>query len=234
MVPKVLIIEELHEKRYESFNGYVNWCIVLGYPYQVCHDRRELPSILQTFSPDIAFWIHYYREKNPDIDYYDQMRQQYKNLKVVLAYDIHGRMADMGDIADIILPHSYMIDPEEFQNIISELVLTNLYDKSSMVKWVKFDLIDELSENALRAIAAERMWPGKKSSLEWFIEQKNEGEKLTEKSQQHLAQLMQSETLLRQRKAKAVEILIERGVTESIDELMNPKNGIPNFGPMEK
>ncbi len=230
MTPKVLVVEELHKKKYVSFKSYVTCCIILGYPYQVCHDRKELPMILEVFSPDIVFWIGYYEEKIAGVDYYEQMRQQYQNLRIVLAYDFSERaFPTSDDMADTILSRSSMTDTVRFQYLISELVLTNLRDKSATVKYVKFDLVSELSENALRAMAAEKMTPNDQSDLDEFTERVSKGRPLTEWSRQHLTELTQKRELLMQRKTKAVEILIKRGVTESVDELMNPKDNRPNY-----
>ncbi len=235
MIPKVLIVEEPHGKSYESFSSFVDTCTLLGYPCQVCHDRKELPEVLKTYHPDIVFWIHYYEEKIAGVDYYEQMRQQYKNLRVVLAYDFSERaFPTPNDMADDILSLASMTDLVRLQYLISELVLTNYCDKSSTTKYVKFERLNELSKNALRAMAAEKMTPNEQSDLDELTERVSKGRPLTEWSRQHLTELTQKRGLLMQRKAKAVEILIERGVTESIDELMNPPYGIPNFGPMEK
>jgi hypothetical protein len=109
-----------------------------------------------------------------------------------------------------------------FQKVITEHLFTNLYDDSSLNNEVKLDLFNNLSDNALRAIAAEQMWEAK----EWYLEEllKRKRDSLHIEEQEILEEYMQRRELLLQRKAKAAEILIERGYIETAEQLMNPEN----------
>ena len=221
MLVKVLIVEEVDEGKPGSFNSYVMCSQLLGYEYYICHEYEQIPQILKTFDPSIVFFITDSFTRRA-INYIDVMRQTNKNLKIILAsnrsYDHRTKGSE-----DFYLT-STLIGLDEFQQIISELLLTNLYDDSSLVKEIKLDLIDDLSDNALRAIAAEQMWPSKKARLEDLIESENKGEQFDEKTQQDFDWLIQTQEFLMQRKAKAAEILIARGCEETAEQLMNPKD----------
>lgn len=222
MKPKVLIVEETPQ---QYSNGYILCCVLFDYEYQVCHDAEQLPEILESFRPNIVFWILSEEIRSREINSIDKTWLHDKNLKVVLAYDFE--MYPVGERqADVyLLPQAHIV-PDRFQRIITEQFFTNIHDEPSLDKWVnKLEALPELSDNALRAIAAERIRSGDQSYLERLLERKNRGDKLNKEALQNLAELIKAKELLLQRKVKAAEILINRGFTETMDELMNPRKG---------
>ena len=223
MKPTVLIAQELGENATKFFDGYIACCTILGYEYAVCHDIEQLPKVMKAFEPNIVFWNTQDYTNRVAVGI-DTMRLHSKNLKVVLAYSFGIEMYLVGERqADVYLPHRHIF-PNQFQKIITEHFFTNLYDEPSPDKWAnKLDVLPELTDHALRAIAAEQPWSGKQSYLEQLLEWKNRGDQLTESEQRSLAELIKMEELLMQRKEKAAEILIDRGFTGTSDELMTPK-----------
>ncbi len=228
MNPKVLIIEELQGNKRRKFSIYVSCCKLYGYEYRVCHDLEQIPSIMDEFKPHIVFWTMYATFKYVS-DHIDIMRRYNKDLKVVLATDIHDRFISR-EPGDFYLA-SASVTMDVFQKVITEQLFTNLYDDSAPVKQANLHVLDKLSNNALRAIAAEQMWSSKRRAMEEYIEEGNKREKPCDEHeiryQQYLDWLIQAHDLLMQYKPKAAGILIERGVSESAEELMNPPEGNP-------
>ncbi|MCP4424117.1 MAG: hypothetical protein GY803_06475 [Chloroflexi bacterium] len=222
MNPKVLIVEELQGNRRRHFDSFVICCEFYSYEYRVCHDLEQLPSIMDEFKPHIVFWTMYVTFKYVR-EHIDIMRRCNKDLKVVLATDSLDRIP-YKETADCRLASaSVMMDV--FQKVITEQLFTNLYDDSAPVKQAKLHVLDKLSDFALRAIAAEQMWRIEQRQMERYLKRKNKGEKLGDEIQQRLDWLIQARDLLMQYKQIAAEILIERGVSESAEELMNPPKG---------
>lgn len=78
-----------------------------------------------------------------------------------------------------------------------------------------------LSDDALRAIAAEQMSSVNQAHLAQLMDRHSKGE-LGEPEQQILADLVERGDQLMLRKAEAAAILVQRGQADSPDELMTP------------
>jgi hypothetical protein len=210
MNPRILIIEELYEGEFSHFDGYAVCCDIFGYKYRVCHNLKQLPQFMEAFDPDIVFWILQDYTKY-EVYNINKMRLHNKNLKIVLAYDFE--MYSVGeDIADFHLRRTSIV-PDEFQKIITELLFT------SSTSNIEQRSLHQLSDNALREVAAEQMWPGEKSYMESLMERKQRGD-LDENEQITLEKLLHVREQLLKRKSEAASILIDRGYSGSVEELI--------------
>ncbi len=207
MNPKVLIIEELHEGKFSSFNGYAACCDIFGYKFHICHDLEQLSQIMEEFIPDVVFWI------NTVSDEIDKLRLQYKHLKVVVAYDWEIRFVGEDPNVDIYLHQCASIVPNKFQKIITELFFT------SSTNNIEQRSLRQLSDNALREVVAEQMWPGEMSRLQNLMERNQRGD-LDENGRRTLKKLILVQEQLLQRKVEAASILIDRGYSGSVEELI--------------
>jgi hypothetical protein len=79
--------------------------------------------------------------------------------------------------------------------------------------------LHHLSDDALRAIAAEQMSPVNQAEMARLMERNSKGE-LNREEQETLAELVERGDQLMLRKAEAAAILVQRGAVESPDELM--------------
>jgi hypothetical protein len=125
MYPKVLIIQELPKSKLGNPSGYVDCCVILGYEYQVCYQTELLPQVLETFNPDIVFWILQDYTKHV-LDDIRKMRLHKKNLKIVLVYDFEMRLVGKDPADGHIRP--FLIFPKEFEKVITEQLFTNWHD----------------------------------------------------------------------------------------------------------
>ncbi|MCA9946976.1 MAG: hypothetical protein KC449_26025 [Anaerolineales bacterium] len=205
MNPKVLIVEELKGENYSTALDCFICCEILGYEYRACHDLIQLSQIMKEFVPDIVFWI------NTDSNELYKLRLQYKNLKVVLVSELGGRfLFNVTDpYVDMFLQQVSSIFPDMFQKIMTELFITQ--DKRLT--------LHHLSDNALRQVVVEKMWPGERLHMKMLMEYDKQN-KLDEDQQKKLEELIQLRDQLLERKAEAVSILIDRDYSGSIEELI--------------
>ncbi|MCP4371323.1 MAG: hypothetical protein GY797_24880 [Deltaproteobacteria bacterium] len=205
MNPKVLIVEELKGKNDSTALGCFICCEMLGYEYRACHDLAHLTRIMEEFSPDIVFWV------NTGSNEFYKLRLQYKNLKVVIASEWESRFPlNVTDpYVDFHLTQVSSIFPEMFQKIITELFITQSNGLT----------LHHLSDNALRAAVFEKMWPGEKSYMNMLMEYDKQN-KLDKDQLKTLEGLIQHRDQLLERKAEAASILINRGYSGSVEELI--------------
>jgi hypothetical protein len=205
MNPKVLIVEELEGKKTGTALGCILSCKILGYEYRVCHDLAQLNEIMEKFIPDIVFWV------NTGSNEIYKLRLQYKNLKVVIAYEWEGHIPlnVTNPYVDKYLQQISSIFPEMFQKIITELFVIQGSELT----------FHHLSDNALRAAVFEKMWPGEKSYMNMLMEHEKQ-KKLDKEQRETLDGLIQLRDQLLERKAEAASILINRGYSGSVEELI--------------
>lgn len=108
--------------------------------------------------------------------------------------------------------------------IVADRLFTSLddeLDKLSTVEQAELRALHHLSDDALRAIAAEQMSADNQALLTRLMEDNSRGI-LSEDEQEILAALVERGDQLMLRKAEAAAILVHRGYAGAADELMTP------------
>jgi hypothetical protein len=188
----------------------------LGYNNQVCHDAHALPEIMEVFDPDIIFWLH---PRSGDIDnLLRKYRQDNSELSVIWVID--GPHGSFGNDTSRDYDHFFnrvVIPTDQFQKTITEWFLESMKNDPSNSTKQRF--LFNLSDNALRVVASEQMWSSDKSYMENLLERDKRG-KLDRDEKKILEELIQIREQLMKRKAKAASILIDRGYSGSLEELI--------------
>lgn len=110
------------------------------------------------------------------------------------------------------------------ETIIADRLFTALDDELDNLptgEQAELRALHHLSDDALRAIAAEQMTATNRALLTELMERNSKGE-LNQEEQKTLIALVERGDQLMLRKAEAAAILIHRGVTGAPDELMTP------------
>lgn len=108
------------------------------------------------------------------------------------------------------------------ESIVAERLFTALDDELDRLptdEQAELRALHHLSDDALRAIAAEQMSPVNQAEMARLMERNSKGE-LNREEQETLAELVERGDQLMLRKAEAAAILVQRGAVESPDELM--------------
>lgn len=108
------------------------------------------------------------------------------------------------------------------ESIVAERLFTALDDELDHLptdEQAELRALHHLSDDALRAIAAEQMSPVNQAQMAGLMERNSKGE-LNQEEQEKLAELVERGDQLMLRKAEAAAILVQRGVVEPPDELM--------------
>lgn len=108
------------------------------------------------------------------------------------------------------------------ESIVAERLFTALDDELDRLptdEQAELRALHHLSDDALRAIAAEQMSPVNQAEMARLMERNSKG-KLNREEQETLAELVERGDQLMLRKAEAAAILVQRGAVESPDELM--------------
>ncbi len=215
MSAKILIIQDVLEKS-DAFTMYKGASDFLGYKNQVCHDAQTLPGIIKAFDPNIIFRIH---PRSNDIS---NMLRTYRqnNSELLVIWVIDGPIGRIvGDTSKNYdhLFNRLVMSTNEFQKTITEWFLGSL--KNDPNNSTKQRFLHHLSDNALRQVVAEQMWSNNKAYMEKLMERDKRG-KLDKEEQKILEELIQSRDQLMERKAEAASILIDRGYSGSVEELI--------------
>lgn len=110
------------------------------------------------------------------------------------------------------------------ESIVADRLFTALddeLDNLSTVEQVELRALHHLSDDALRAIAAEQMSLENQTLMSQLMERNSKGQ-LSRKDQETLAALVERGDQLLLRKAEAAVVLVHRGYAESPDTLMSP------------
>lgn len=110
------------------------------------------------------------------------------------------------------------------ETIIADRLFTALDDELDNLptdEQAELRALHHLSDDALRAIAAEQMTPVNQALMARLMTRNSQGE-LSREEKETLAALVERGDRLMLRKAEAAAILVHRGYTESPDELMTP------------
>jgi hypothetical protein len=108
--------------------------------------------------------------------------------------------------------------------IITDRLFTSLDDELDNLpteEQAELRALHHLSDDALRAIAAEQMLPENQALLTRLMTRNSKGE-LSPEEQELLTALVERGDQLMLRKAEAAAILVQRGYTDKPDELMAP------------
>lgn len=110
------------------------------------------------------------------------------------------------------------------ESIVSDRLFTALdeeLDNLSSDEQAELRALHHLSDDALRAIAAEQMTSANQKLMGQLMRRHNKGE-LSQEEQQTLAALVERGDQLMLRKAEAAAILVHRGYTDLPNSLMTP------------
>ena len=110
------------------------------------------------------------------------------------------------------------------EDIIADRLFTALDDELDTLptsEQAELRALHHLSDDALRAIAAEQMTPENQTTLAHLMERNSKGE-LAQDEQKTLAALVERGDQLTLRKAEAAAILVHRGYVGAPDKLMTP------------
>lgn len=110
------------------------------------------------------------------------------------------------------------------ETIVTDRLLTSLDDELDNLptnEQAELRALHHLSDDALRAIAAEQMSPENQALLTQLMARNSKNE-LSQEEQELLAALVERGDQLMLRKAEAAAILVRRGYAGEPDELMAP------------
>ena len=110
------------------------------------------------------------------------------------------------------------------ETIVTDRLLTSLDDELDNLptnEQAELRALHHLSDDALRAIAAEQMSPENQALLTQLMARNSKNE-LSQEEQELLAGLVERGDQLMLRKAEAAAILVQRGYAGEPDELMAP------------
>jgi len=110
------------------------------------------------------------------------------------------------------------------ESIIEDRLFTSLDDELDNLpsdEQAELRALHHLSNDALRAIAAEQMTSVNQALMGQLMAKNSKGE-LNQEEQETLAELVERGDRLMVRKAEAAAILVQRGVAGSPEELMSP------------
>jgi len=113
---------------------------------------------------------------------------------------------------------------QSVETILADRLFTALDDELDSlptVELAELRALHHLSDDALRFIAAEQMTPEKQALLTQLMARNNE-DKLSSAERETLVDLVERGDQLMLRKAETAAILVNRGYTGSLDNLMNP------------
>lgn len=111
---------------------------------------------------------------------------------------------------------------QSVETILEDRLFTALddeLDKLPTDEQAELRALHYLSDDALRAIAAEKMSGANQARMEPLMDKNSAGE-LSQQEQEALASLVERGDQLMLRKAEAVAILVNRGVAESPEALL--------------
>ncbi len=110
------------------------------------------------------------------------------------------------------------------ETVLADRLFTALdeeLDKLPADEQVELNALHHLSNDALRAIAAEQMSPANQALMAQLMERNSQGS-LSREEQETLAALVERGEQLVLRKAEAAAILVRRGAAKSPQDLMTP------------
>lgn len=110
------------------------------------------------------------------------------------------------------------------ESIIEDRLFTSLDDELDNLptdEQAELRALHHLSDDALRAIAAEQMTSVNQAQMEQLMTRNSKGG-LSREEQKMLAALVERGDKLMLRKAEAAAILVQRGIADTPEELMNP------------
>lgn len=110
------------------------------------------------------------------------------------------------------------------EDVLADRLFTALdeeLDELPTDEQVELRALHHLSNDALRAIAAEQMSPANQALMAQLMERNSKGQ-LSREEQERLAALVERGEQLMLRKAEAAAILVQRGAAQSPHDLMTP------------
>jgi len=110
------------------------------------------------------------------------------------------------------------------ETILADRLFTALDDELDHLptgEQVELRALHHLSDDALRAIAAEQMNPANQALMAQLMDGSNKGS-LSQDERETLAALVERGEQLMLRKAEAAAILVHRGTAKSTNDLMTP------------